>query len=442
MKMLNSLLVFGLFGFAYSCKTSQRKQIEDTSGSEISGTLDDQNKMILPVPMGLEKPTTSSSQATMIPTATNATSGLGLAETNVKNYVGGGHAPTNVNSEGISSACWSIDTRFPNENWHFWAQVTNTKTNTPVQSTIASIADCGDLQVSLTNLVKTSTYKIDAAIYYQTVENGPSIVWYQGSTKDFTPGDVTVNLTLKKLLQDQQVNVEYEKSPKEQCKERGYFWNGYVCLDQPRSIVFEYTSTAQMTNVASATKAQKCMQFDSAAQLMPCTFDSNQVVTLRFYQKGMTSPTRSQLANGTQAELKEWYYITLGSDSSATNSSIKAQDQCLTSKGTTLIKAPCLVYADGTVSPDQLFSLTAATPSDNAGVNAFRISHIEVNTTNPLCIGVPADKYGLQGVTPFHDKASIQLVPCNISNAPLRQSQFIRFLDSADFGELPGRNKK
>ncbi len=439
MKMATTFFVLGFCWALNGCKTSQSNNSADSpsSGSQL-GLLDSDNKMVLPIPEGLTVPTTQSSQATMGPSASAGVSGLGLAETNVQNYAGGGHAPVNTEAEGITSACWSIDTRFPNANWQFWAQLTNTSTNKPVQSTTASIANCGDIQIALTNLLKTAQYKIDAAIYYQTSPTGPSVVWYQGSTAPFTPGDRQVNLELLKLLQDEQVNVNVQQSPAQMCNLSGYFWTGYSCLNQPQGIVFTYTSTADIADPTTVAN-EKCLQLDSAAELMTCTFNSDQLFTLNFYQKGVTTPTATQTSQGIKATSENWYYIVVGQETivSSTGAVSTTQNQCLTAKlsTNTLVKAPCLISAtNGTVDSSQLFTLTPSTPNDNAGQNTFRISRMDANNLNPLCVGVPPSTTGPQGTSPFYDMAPISLVSCNQSNAALTASQFVQFLTANDFG--------
>lgn len=385
-----------------ACKTASKRNAsgnQTQSDSQVSGVFDSNNKMILPVPLGLVTPTTSSSQA---PTKASV-SGLGLA------------APVaSAGGESIATVCYSITTQFPNKNWMFYNAIY--QGTTLIKEASTPIENCGDIQISLVNLNKTQKYKVTASIYY----TGPKgdIIWYQGQTALFTPGDRDISLALTKLLQDQNIDVTLEKSPKEECKNQGYFWSGYDCLSKARSVVFQATSTQDMSSSKTANYG-KCLNFGegSSVTLQNCNFDpQHQLITMKFYQKGVQSDPSAS------SQPVEWYYILVGQEFTGG----AANTTCVTVNGQKISKAPCRFGSDGSVDTSQLFTLTPATANDHAGLNAFRIAST-YKFTQPYCISLQSrDNSGLM----IQNNAPIALAACQSSNT---SGQFVRFVDSTDF---------
>ena len=135
------------------------------------------------------------------------------------------------------------------------------------------LAECGgEVQLSLIGLNKKNRYHVDARIYHMQNTTGGTppknfteaddttdlIVWYQGGTEQsFSPEESNKEVTLRKLILDQKVDVFVEKTGQERCNDQGSIWNGRTCLEDNQRLVFAYSEKKSFGNEP----IRKCFDF-------------------------------------------------------------------------------------------------------------------------------------------------------------------------------------
>ncbi|MBI2603038.1 MAG: hypothetical protein HYW48_08275 [Deltaproteobacteria bacterium] len=417
---ISCLIAFSLAALHFGgCRIAGKR--ETAAPTDVArGSFDDNNRMVLPIPTGLETPTTSSSQQPLTPSQRMTAFGLAAGTSKLQ-----GRPREDSLSASITVDCYSFGPQFANDNW--FAYVELRKAGEIVQTDNVSIEACGDIQIALFRLNREFSYDVEVLIYYEfELPNKPEVVFYKGKTdKPFTPGDRNVTLTLNKLVQDQRVNVAYERGPKEICLEEGYFWNGFECIDTPKTVVFNYTSRAQYGDAATSS-LQKCLEISDQGRLKTCNFgEPNQTMTLRFYQKGIREGVDDPLLRDI-----EWYYILIGQEGASGNVCLTSG---LTGEDHVLKKSACKVDKTGKVDESQLFSVYRTTQADKVGLDTFRIVS-RYKSKDELCVSVPPEGT-LKGTLPMQDDALVRLLSCNESPENVRQSQFVMFQALSDFGQ-------
>ena len=392
------------------CKTSKRENQSSspprTPGIS-SGVFDNTGKMRLPVPLELKDFSPPANIRTQARSNVQRVSGLSLTTGEE------GRPTSNTGIEEIIAKCFTHDSQFIADGWYFYAElISGGQTIKSYNS--REVSRCNEMQLELQLLEKNTRYKVVASFFWQSKDRKTTIVWYEGSTKEFTPSDRNISLVMEKLRFTQKVDVDVQKTEKELCNYRKYLWNGQRCLDGYNAVSFgqaDLTDYAQAPDAAGSRK-RKCLQMGDGgfAVQWDCHYKSPQLIRTKLHG----AQKRNQ-----DLHPKEYGWFTM--QFSAGHLCLQVQQ--VNNGAPYLIQQECDLEVP---RADQLFTLIETTENDSGGRNSFRIMN-QFNGT-ALCLSIPPEEGDQTGVAPLRNGAPVRLSPCDTKGANIRSSQFIRFI--------------
>lgn len=408
-KKICTLLVLPMVILFPSCKTAEKKsRINSGEGQITGGVFNDQGVVNIKVPTdinGFTPPSGLSTDSVSSPQV----EGLTLT----------GNKP--ISSKGIEEIevkCFTKDSLFVADNWYFYAELRSG--GRAIKDYASKEVDkCNEMQLDLKTLDKTQTYEVEASFFWQSKDRKVTIVWYEGKTKPFKPSDVNISLVLEKLRVNQTVDVDVEKSEKDQCIYQKYLWNGKRCLDGYNSLVFAHadlTDYAQAADIAGS-RNRKCMQIGDGglAVQYDCNYKAHQRIMTRLH---------GQQKLIKDLPPKEYGWFTMQFDAGKMCLQVQIDPA---GKDPYLVQAPC---DEEVPRSDQLFTLVETLVGDAGARNSFRIMNQADGT--PRCVSIPPEKGDKTGVAPLRNNAPVRLTPCSTKDPNARTSQFIRFVDVTD----------
>ena len=413
------LLIAGMLLFSLSsCKLLSGKKKEEDHGNTYGGTFKE-GKVKVGVPRDL-KNFVPSPNSTTRPKSTPSLKGLNLQS---------GQPVSAQGIEEIVSHCFTEDSNFIAENWYFHAALK--ESGVVIKEYNASVNRCNEMQLELKKLNKNKEYQILSSFYWDS-EAGQAEVYYEGETKPFRPGDESITLVLEKLLVEQKVNVEVQKSEKDKCIDKKYLWNGKRCLDGYNSISFthaDFSDYAESSEVSGSRK-RKCLQKgdeNGYAVQYECNYKEAQrfLTKLHGIQEVLNNPPPNEYG---------WFFIQFDGGNSGEKFCLQAY------KGDPypyLLQRPCITKPTATNQRAflaQLFNLIETKPGDVGPRESFRIMNQFPVGSNiqTLCFSIPPEKYDATGVQPLRDGAPLRLTDCNTDDPNIRKSQFIQFTNNTD----------
>ena len=325
--------------------------------------------------------------------------------------------------ENVGVSCFRNDSNIIKSGWYFWAGLSTG--GTEVKSYNSTLVDrCDEMLVTIENLDVTKTYVLTAQFYYRSDDGKIVMVLYEGATDPFRPSDSTIPLRLKKLLIDQDIAVDVEKTKEDQCLLDRNLWVGDRCLNEMSSIMFTHTDLsdyAQPMNENPVTD-RKCMQLNSDGSLTQnsCSFKPNQMALPRLH--GV-----QHLSDVSGISSYRWFTFKFES----TNTCLTVQPTSAKQTQASMTQVEC---SEGLPPLNQLFAVVDSKVGDRGGRHAFRIMAI-VNK-KPFCISVPPEEGDKTGVLPMREGATAYLTPCtpesNTPENPLnaaQRTQYVKFIN-------------
>ena len=402
-----SRIAYALFiVLGVSCRTtSERDGLGPDPLAKVS-TFNARDEITISVPSELQGlvPRTRSSQAKVKPPP--GLQGLGLVR-----------PVTSSGVESILVKCFRNDSEFIADNWFFYAEL---EADGEIQKSFSKekVDKCNEMQIALKTLDRTKTYIVRASFYWESEDGRQTIVWYEGETKPFKPRDQNRALVLQKLRQDQTLNVDLEKTPKERCMLAEYLWNGQRCLDGFNAISFEHTDRTDYSSSGNP-RQRKCLQIQASGQAVQseCRYSSDQMV-------------RTKLHGTQELPDREFGWFVIEFDGKVPRCLTASRD---TGGGDPLLRREACRFktSGGTQIPvrEQLFTLVETLAGDGGGRDTFRIANLADRTSR--CISVPPIRGDISGVAPLHDGAPVRLTPCNTRDQNVQRSQFVNFVDGS-----------
>ena len=396
------------------CKTSKKldQPASDSNQPGVSsGVFDSTGKIKLPVPSDLQD-FTPPVGATTKPQSQAITNGdaFHLAEEE-------GRPTSSKGIEEIIAKCFTHDSQFIAEGWYFYAELV-TAGQTVKSYNSKEVNRCNEMQLELQLLEKNTRYKVIASFFWQSKDRKTTIVWYEGSTKEFTPSDRNIPLVLQKLRVTQNVDVDVEKGEKERCNYQKYLWNGQRCLDGYNAVSFtqsDLTDYAQSSEVTTS-RNRKCLQMGDGgfAVQWDCNYKSPQLIRTKLHGAQKLNKDLPPKEYG-------WFSMQFNSGK------LCLQVQPVNNGEPYLIQQEC---DEAVPRSDQLFTLIETQENDSGGRNSFRIMNQFDGT--PRCLSIPPEDGDLTGVAPLRNGAPVRLTPCSTTNPNTRMSQFTRFVTRDD----------
>ncbi|MCB9229585.1 MAG: hypothetical protein H6618_08235 [Deltaproteobacteria bacterium] len=413
MKRLNRPWRYSWIFFAImlpsACKTnSNRSNYQSETEGVSSGVFDSTGKMRLAVPADLKDFTPPANISTKSQSNVAKVQGLSLTE---------GKPTSSAGIEEIITKCFTHDSQFIAEGWYFYAELISAGQTIKSYSS-QEVNRCNEMQLELQLLEKNTRYKVVASFFWQSSDRKKTIVWYEGSTKEFTPSDRNIPLVMEKLLYTQKVDVDVEKSEKELCNYRKYLWNGQRCLDGYNAISFGQSDLTDYAKPAeeAGSRVRKCLQMGDGgfAVQWDCHYKSPQMVRTKLHGA-------QKLNNELPPEEYGWFTIQFNAGK------LCLQVQPVNNGDPYLIQQEC---DEEVPRSDQLFTLVETTENDSGGRNSFRIMNQADGTAR--CLSIPPEEGDLTGVAPLRNGAPVRLTPCRTTNPNIRSSQFTRFVSQDD----------